>query len=195
MARAYDNARRAQVAAETGERIAAATEALLQEGPIAAVTLRSVSDRAGVTVQTVLRHTGSREGCIEAAARRISERIDAQRGQPTPGNVAAAIDRLLEHYETDGRLVLNLLSQERADARAAAAVAEGRARHRAWVAGVFDPRLAEGHGDDTLDALVAATDLYVWKLLRLDLGRSLEASRRVINRLVEAILESQCPPS
>jgi hypothetical protein len=39
---------------------------------------------------------------------------------------------------------------------------------------------------------VAATDLYVWKLLRLDLGRSVASTEAVIARLVRATLEAPC---
>jgi AcrR family transcriptional regulator len=190
MARAYDNSRRAQAAAETNERIALATEALLHEGPLPAVTLQAIAERAGVTVQTVLRKMGSREGCIEAAGERIGARIDAQRGASTPGDVAAAIDGLLLHYETDGRLVLNLLSQEASHPFAQAAVREGRAQHRAWVVRCFAPCRPGGLGEADTDALVVATDLYVWKLLRLDLGRSRDATRAAMLNLVHLILEA-----
>lgn len=189
MARAYDNTRRAQAAAETAERIAVATEALLNEGPVAGVTLQAIAERAGVTVQTVLRKMGSRDGCIHAAAARIGARIDAQRGAALPGDVEGAIDGLLLHYETDGRLVLNLLSQEAVDPFAQEAVRQGRAQHRAWVARCFGPCRSGELDEVTLDALVAATDLYVWKLFRLDLGRSLAQTRALVLRLVRLVLE------
>lgn len=191
MTRAYDNSRRTHAAAETNERILLATEALLNEVPLASVTLQAVADRAGVTVQTVLRKMGSREGCVFAAAERIAARIDAQRGSPPPGDVAAALDALLLHYETDGRLVLNLLSQESSHPFAREAVRRGRAQHRAWVEHCFAPCHPAGLGEADVDALVVASDLYVWKLLRLDLGRSPEATRATMLGLVHLILEAQ----
>lgn len=202
MTRAYDMTLRAKLAAETNERIVAATETLLAEGPLAGVTLKAIAQRAGVTVQTVLRHMGSRDGCIEAVGRRIAERVEAQRGRSEPGDVAAAIADLVEHYEAEGRLVLNLLAQEGgADPLARRAADEGRAFHRAWVRRCFAPQLAERDAAaldeapalarERLDALVAATDLYVWKLLRLDLGRSREATEGVLRRLVTAALEAR----
>lgn len=187
MTRPYDNRRRAQAAAATSERIVAATEHLLAEGSYAELTLVAIAARAGVTAQTVLRKMGSREGCIAAAGARFLARVESQRGQSAPGNVAAALDGLLSHYESDGRLVLNLLAQEPRDAGAREAVASGRAYHEAWVRRCFAPFLAERPG--LFDSLLVATDLYTWKRLRLDLGRSAADTRVVVEALVHAILE------
>lgn len=190
MPRAYDNTRRARAAARTTERIVAATEALLADGPIGDVTLPAIAAGAEVTVQTVLRHMGSRDGCIAAVAERVGARIDAQRGGTEPGDVDAAIAALIAHYEAEGRLVLNLLAQEGSGEAVPREAAEaGRAYHRAWVERCFGPW---PHGPDPqqLDALVAATDLYVWKLLRLDLGRTREATEAVVARLVRSVLEA-----
>ena len=206
MTRSYDMSLRSRLAAETTERIVDAVEALLAEGPLVGVTLKAIAARSRVTVQTVLRHMGSRDGCIEAVGRRIGERIEHQRGRSAPGDVDGAIDDLVAHYEAEGRLVLNLLAQEHGDDPLAhQAVEAGRSYHRAWVRRCFMPRrtAASGPGGtdtplehdedeaerERVDALVAATDLYVWKLLRLDLGRSREATGAVLRRLVRAVLE------
>ena len=195
MTRRYDMTLRAQLAADTAERIIDAAEGLLAEGPLASVTLKAIAARADVTVQTVLRHMGSRDGCLEAVGRRIAARVEDQRGRSQPGDVDAAITDLVAHYEAEGRLVLNLLAQEGGTEPLARRAAEsGRAFHRAWVRRCFAPWLDEGDAEagevaERTDALVAATDLYVWKLLRLDLGRSREATEAVVNRLVRAVLE------
>jgi len=189
MVRTYDMSRRSAAAEQTSERIMAATETLVAGGPMSAITLTSIADGAGVTVQTVLRHMGSRDGCIAAVGRRVGERIAQQRGHTEPGDVGAALAELIAHYEAEGRLVLNLLGQEWAgDAEATQAVADGRAFHRAWVRRSFGPLLPP---DDevAVDALVAATDIYVWKLLRLDLGRSPTTTQAVMTRLVRTALE------
>jgi AcrR family transcriptional regulator len=196
--RSYDMTRRAQLAAETSERIVDATEALLAEGPLAGVTLGAIAGRAGVTTQTVLRHMGSRDGCLEAVGRRLTARVEEQRGSTTPGDVPGAVQDLVAHYEAEGRLVLNLLTAADAvDPFAERAAEAGRAYHRAWVERCFAPALARCDADasERLDALVAATDLYVWKLLRLDLGRSRASTEAVVRRLVRAVLEEACAES
>lgn len=186
--RTYDMSRRAAAATDTARRITDATEELLASGPTSDVTLQAIAQGAGVTVQTVLRHMGSRDGCLEAVGARVQARVDDQRGQGEPGDVDAALSGLLDHYEAEGRLVLNLLHQESgSNPVARQAVAEGRAYHRAWVLRCFGPLLPDRR-QGTVDALVAATDIYVWKLLRLDLGRSAAATRAVMNRTVHALL-------
>jgi len=182
--RAYDSTRRAADAARTTERILDAAERLFGVGP---VTLQDIADGAGVTVQTVLRHVGSRQGCLDAVRDRMMARVDAQRGHTPPGDVDAGLTALLGHYEAEGRLVLALLAHEGDDPVAQHAVEFGRGYHRDWVIRCFalDPS-----DEVRVDALVAATDLYVWKLLRLDLGRSPEAVRVVLERLVRAVLEA-----
>jgi AcrR family transcriptional regulator len=191
VARTYDMTNRSRQAAETTERIAASTEALIGEISMSDITLQAIADRAGVTVQTVLRHMGSRDGCFEAVGRRVRARVDEQRGQTEPGDVDGAIVSLLAHYEAEGRLVLTLLAQEDAGDSAAQEAAEsGRTYHRAWIERCFGPALPRTDRA-TIDALVAATDLYVWKLLRLDLQRSPTATQAVVTRLVRAVLETR----
>jgi AcrR family transcriptional regulator len=190
MTRTYDMSTRARAAAATKERIVAAAEALLATTPVADVTLQAIAGRAGVTVQTLLRHLGSREGCFAAVGERIGARVEAQRGHTAPGDVDGAISALIAHYEAEGRLVLNLLAQEGgADPVPRRAAEAGRAYHRAWVQRCFGPWAVESDPELT-DALVAATDLYVWKLLRLDLGRSAAATGAIVARLVRATLEA-----
>ncbi len=189
MARVYDNTQRALRAADTTQAIVSATEALVLSRPLSEVTLPAIGAGAGVTVQTVLRHMGSREGCIEALAERVRARVEAQRSTTVPGDVEAALAELLHHYELEGRLVLRLLAEEGRDALASRAVDEGRAFHRAWVVRCFGPRLRDVQAS-TVDALVGATDLYLWKLFRLDLGRSEGETKLLITRLVRGVLES-----
>ncbi len=191
MARTYDMTRRARAAAETADRIVTTAESLLATLPVHEITLQDIADGAGVTVQTVLRHMGTREGVFAAVGERIGARVAAQRGHATPGDVAGAIALLVAHYEDEGRLVLNLLAQEAsADPVPREAAEAGRAYHRAWVQRLIEPLVSQPNAE-LLDALVAATDLYVWKLLRLDLGRSTAATEAVMARLVRAALEER----
>ncbi len=190
MTRSYDMTVRGRRAARTTERIVTATEALLREGPLGEVTLEAVARGAGVSVQTVLRHMGSRQGCLEAVGARVRARVQEQRSRAGPGDVRGALMELVAHYEAEGRLVLHLLAQEGVEPFARGAAATGRDYHRAWVRRCLG-NSADPPDPETLDALVAATDLYVWKLLRLDLARSPGEVTRVMIRLVQGILEPQ----
>lgn len=190
MSRTYDMTKRSNAVAKTKERIVAATEMLLTNGSLTDLTLQAIADSAGVTVQTVLRHMGSREGCLAEVAKVVSERVDSQRGRTEPGDVDAAISSVLDHYEAESGLVLNLIEQAgTGEAFATQAVESGRMYHRNWVKRCFGPLVPELKPEIT-DALVAATDIYTWKLLHLDMGRSKKAARAVMNRLVRGILEA-----
>lgn len=190
MTRSYDMANRAVSASETSERIIATTEELLGSVSVADITLPAIAEGAGVTVQTVLRHMGSRDGCFDAVRQRVYARVDAQLGHTSPGDVDAAVSDLVAHYESEGRTVLGLLAQESGgDPFVRETVEVGRAYHRAWIEHCFGPVLTQP-STKAVDALVAATDLYVWKLLRLDLGRSVRDTESVIFHLVKSILEA-----
>lgn len=174
--RSYDSPKRASSAAETGRRILQATEDLFMEGPLADVTLKAVASRAGVTVQTVIRRFGDREGLINATAESASARVMSQRDAAPAGNVPAAIGNLLDHYETTGALALKLLEEERASPVLAGITDGGRRLHRQWCERVFAPFLEDrfppggADRDRRLAQFVALCDVYTWKLLRLDAG-------------------------
>lgn len=194
--RGYRMAARAQAAARTADDILRATAELWRERSIDEVTLADIAERAGVSVRTVIRRFGSREGVIAACIEADAAGIDAERGQAAPGDVDGALDILLAHYERDGDAVLRTLALEDRVAEAKAIVTAGRALHRAWCARVFAPYLPppedEGYGT-RLDALVAATDLYAWKLLRRDLRRSAGETARVVRALVDGLLSRPHP--
>ena len=180
--------KRSEKASQTTEKIIAATELLLTDKPLEKISLKAIAMESGVTVQTVLRHMNSREGCIYAVAERVSARVEKQRGGPA-GNIDNAIESLIEHYEHDGKLVLNLLTQERSEESFASDFTkEGRIYHRQWVERCFGQYLS-GNQTEVIDALVVATDIYTWKLLRLELDRPLNTTKNIITEMVKKILE------
>jgi AcrR family transcriptional regulator len=189
--RGYRMAARAQAAAQTGHDILGATAALWRERPLEEITLAAIAERAGVSVRTVIRRFGSREGVIAACIEADAAGIMAARGQAAAGDVDGALSVLLAHYERDGDAVLRTLAVEETVPEARAIIQAGRAGHREWCARVFGPHLpspADGAYGMRLDAFVAATDLYAWKLLRRDLGRSPDETARVIRALVDGLI-------
>jgi AcrR family transcriptional regulator len=195
--RPYRMAARAVAAARTADAILGAAAALWRELPVDQITLEVIAARAGVSVRTVIRRFGSRAGLMAALIEVEGARIAAERGEAPVGDVAGALDVLLGHYERDGVAVLRTLALEEGVPEAKTIVELGRAEHRAWCARVFAPRLKEEPAparQRRLDALVAATDLYVWKLLRLDLTRPLAEAKQVMLMLVEGVLAGYAPP-
>ncbi len=154
-----------------------------------AVTLGPVAERAGVTVKTILRHFGSRDALIEAAWSRVYHEAVAERAA-LPGDREASLRALIAHYERRGPMALGVLAEENEDPRAQRMCDAGRIAHRAWVEEVFGSCLPE-HGDDRcrlIDGLVVATDVYSWKLLRMDRGLSVDGVHDRMLLMTEAIL-------
>ena len=88
-------------------------------------------------------------------------------------------------------IMLNLLAQERKeDAFITAMLRKGRTYHREWVQRCLISQQDRRSVTD-IDALVLATDIYAWKLLRLDLGRSARSVVVVMSRVVNSILEAE----
>lgn len=191
--RRYRQTARAAAARQTGRRVLEAALALWRERPFDDVTLQAIAARAGVSVQTVIRRFGSKEGVIEACIEADIGGFQAERDRAAAGDVEGALDALLAHYERDGDVVFRTLALEERVPAAAALVANGRRVHRAWCARVFAPALPPPQTPEyeaRLDAFVAATDLYLWRLLRRDLGRSPEATRAAMLALLRGLTPS-----
>lgn len=180
--RTYEMRSRAASAEGTRDEIIAATIGIAYELERVDFPLQQVADRARRSVQTILRHFGSRDALIEAAIQRGAAEVAAERRAPS-GDPAEALDLLVEHYELRGRFVLRLLAM--GDEHGAETVTgPGRLLHRAWVEEVF------GTGEALVDMLVVATDVYAWKLLRLDRGLGTATVRDRMGSMVDALLLS-----
>jgi len=172
--RSYDMGTRQQTKTATRDVIIrAAIDTFMAERSFA-ITLPSVAERAQVTVKTVLRHFGSRDSLIDAAWAQAYDEAMTER-VPPQGDPEAALKVLIAHYERRGGVVLAMLADE-TDPRAARMNNAGRLAHREWVEQVFTDRLPATDVGRTrlVDVLVVATDVYAWKLLRLDRGLSVE---------------------
>lgn len=183
---------RARSVEETGERILDSARERFSRLVFDEVTLNDIADDAGVTVQTVIRRFGSKEELFTTLAERESERILAER-EPLEGEdvtLDSAVSTLVAHYERDGETVLNLLGQESRFPLVAEVVAIGRDMHEKWVRKHCRPVLAGSSGADRkrrLEAAIAATDLYTWKLLRLDRGLGREEVEKTMMVLLEGL--------
>jgi AcrR family transcriptional regulator len=186
--RPYSMQTRARQAEATRQRILDATRDLFEAGS-SGFTLESVADAAGVSVQTVLRAFGSKEALVVAAVGTF------RGGRSRPVERAAspeqAVTRLFDDYEGIGDRVIRMLSEEHQLAGFAEVAAIGRANHRWWVQQSFGAQLrqhAAGERERALTALLAATDVYVWKVLRRDLRLDRPAAEAAMVRLVRGAL-------
>lgn len=160
---------RAVAAAHTGERILDAAAAVFWDRPSDQISLDQVAERAGVTVQTVIRRFGSKESLLIAAAKRETEQVATLRREAEPGNIEAGLRLLVDHYELTGDRVIRMLAEEQRAPGLQKLADLGRDMHRRWCARMFADALTGRTGVDhqrRLAQFVAVCDVYTWKLLR-----------------------------
>ncbi len=152
------------------------------------IILADVAARARVTVQTVLRHFGSRQRLFEQAQARRIARVRVERAAPV-GDAASAVRTIVAFYDRLGEWSLRLQAQEHSDELSRRTVELGRRVHREWVEEVFAPQLV-GRRDrkELVDLLVVATDVLTWKILRRDGGMDRSTTCKRMLRLVRAVL-------
>jgi AcrR family transcriptional regulator len=182
-------AARAEAAAATGERLLAAAWRHFATRPYEEVRLREVAAEAGVTAQTLHARFGSKEELFIAAYAWFGWQEKIRRAEARVGCVREAIEVLFDSYEAHGRAILRMLSQEERIPTVHQMTEAGRAYHREWVETTFAPLLRGLRGatrERRLTVLVIATDLLVWKLLRLDMRLQREQAERVVAEMVQA---------
>jgi AcrR family transcriptional regulator len=185
--RPYRMSMRAQAAAATGERLLDAAWRHFSERPYEDVVLRDIAAEAGVTQQTLHAHFRSKEELFSAAFLRWGQHETVQRDTAPVGRVPEAIAVLFERYETQGAAVLRLLSQEERIPAVCRMTEAGRAYHRQWVARTFAPQLRGLRGgarERQLTAMVLATDLLAWKLLRRDMRLERAEAEAIVAEMV-----------
>ena len=190
--RSYRQTARAVAAESLRQRVVAAFRDLLLRRWIDEITLDEAAASAGTTRQTVIRLFGGKDGLLEAVT-------DLVRAEATPrtamlGDVSerAALETLIAHYEASGDMVVRFLAQEERHPALAPLLAQGRREHRTWVAERFGSAgngLNAAERDEQITRLVVATDVYTWKLLRRDFGKSQDDVRRLMSAMISKELE------
>jgi AcrR family transcriptional regulator len=187
---------RAAGAAATGERILDAAVAAFWERPADQVSLDNVARQAGVSVQTVIRRFGGRDGLVAAAIERESQRIQAERDPAAVDDATGAVRQLVTHYEAMGDRVLAMLAEEVRNPTLRDVAGSGRRFHRAWCEAVFAATLAglaSPARERRLAQLVAVCDVYTWKLLRRDAGLGRQETELALLELLEPLLLEPLP--
>ncbi|GAC1382222.1 MAG: hypothetical protein NVSMB48_12080 [Marmoricola sp.] len=185
--RSYTMTARADAVAATRLRIIEALFELGRDRMFPDISLEDVAAQADVSVQTILRHFQSRAGLTAATMDHAIARVTEERSTPV-GDVDAAVEAIVAHYEDRGQTALLMLAQETSSPQVAELTRRGRTMHRKWVAEVFAPYV--GARDPLIDLLIVATDVYTWKLLRLDNGYSRPRTTQLIRHMVTSLLEA-----
>jgi AcrR family transcriptional regulator len=194
--RAYTQRARAESSEATARRIVEAFVDRLLEQWLDEITLDNIAAEAGVTVQTVVRRFGSKEGLLVEAVKTIGAQINAQRAAP-PGDIDRLVKNLFGDYERTGDSVIRLLSLEGRHPGLKEVLDFGRGEHRGWVSRAFEPSLSllePSARKSALDALIVVSDVYSWKLLRRDMRRSVGVAEATMKSLIHGIIAEFTKP-
>lgn len=189
--RTYHMGARAEKAAQTGRRIVEVFLDRLLNLWYDEITLQDVASQAGVTVQTILRRFDGKEALLGEAVKLLGEQINRRRSAPG-GDLEQLVRHLVQDYESVGDAVIRLLAMELRYPALEPVLAHGRREHRRWVGHIFQDalaRLPQTHRALALEALIVQTDVYTWKLLRRDMGHSVEHTQTQMVRLLRAVLQ------
>lgn len=188
--------KRAKQVEEVHERIRVAARRRFMQAYYEDVTLDEIAGDASVSVQTVLRHFGSKEGLLDSLAAKMEEAITAGRDRVLPDDPEAAARYIVEEYDEMGDAMLIVNFQEDRIEAVGRVVRRGRTYHHEWVRRIFSSFL-DGLNEDTRRRmharLVVALDVYTWKLLRRDIGLSQEEAVTAMTEMLEAVLHPQKP--
>jgi AcrR family transcriptional regulator len=192
--RPYRMGARAKSTEATRAKILDAVEATFDELFYDEITLEAIAARAGVSVQTILRHFESKDNLFVASYLHTGEKMGADRGPPPTGDPKAIVGDLVDHYERFGDRILWMLAQEEREPILKNLADLGRLFHLQWCRQAFAPSLAGLRGktrERRLAQFVAGTDLYTWKLLRRDRELSREQTKLAMRELLEPLMGQQ----
>jgi AcrR family transcriptional regulator len=189
----HQDARAAAVKANERAVLGAAVGRLRSAKRLAAVTLEDIAADAGVTVRTILRQYGSKDGIMEAAFLEVGRQIEASRPETEPGDVEGALKALLTQYEAEGDLNARVVAEEHEIPILHRLLEFARKSHRKWLTDVFGPllgHLPQEKRQQRITALYAATEVQLWKVLRRDLHQSAEQTAEIFHQLVRGVLNA-----
>ncbi len=190
--RAYNSVARADSAAQTTQDILKAAADIIRTLPINEITLEEIALRANVTVRTVLRKFGSKEGVYEGVQKHDALGMQSARNQVAVGDVEQAISVLLSDYEVNGDLAIRVLAVEADYDVFHRILTFAREWHRDWCARIFAPYMPKPSNPDyetRLLSFIAATEMYLWKLLRRDLKKSIEETHETFRLLIYGLIK------
>lgn len=198
--RSYKQVARAKAQEQTRETLLQAATEEVEQDSWSQASLESVAGRAGVSKQTVLRHFGSKQGLLDAVISRTGSIMVKERNQAPIGDIPGAVANLMRHYERYGDIVVRLLPYRDAVVRVMGsesrnslvrAVDHGSEVHEQWVLRTFAPQLSDldpRTRERRLAQLVAICDVYVWKILRRDIGLERAHVEEAVVEMIERLV-------
>jgi AcrR family transcriptional regulator len=192
--RPYKQVARAQAQERTrDDLIDAATEEFFK-GHWMKASLESLSAKAGVTKQTLLRHFGSKDGLLMQALMRGAAAVRDQRWSAPTDDVAGAVDNVLDHYEAWGERSMSIGAWQSGPTFLALASQAARQFHYEWVEHAFGrwlENLSEEARTRRRAALIVLCDVQTWWILSHDLGLPRLEVHAILTDLIERLIAEQ----
>lgn len=192
--RPYNQVARARAQQRTRDALLDAAGREFFAGRWEQASLESMASSAGVTKQTLLRHFGSKEGLLEQAALRGYGRVRDQRWAAPRGDIAGAVDNLVDHYQEFGERALRIGAAGGGGEVMAEVGRKARQLHYDWVEHAFGLSLDRFPGKDRARrraALIALCDVHTWWLLSYDLGLARAEVRATLIQAIGSLIEEE----
>lgn len=189
--RPYKKVARAKAQERTQDALIAAATDEFFEGNWLQASLESLSAKAGVTKQTLLRHFGSKDGLLMQALIRGATQVRDQRWSAPTGDVAGAVENLLDHYEAWGERSIRIGEWQRGPAMLGMLSRGARQVHYEWVEYAFAPWLQdveEPVRTRRRAALIALCDVQTWWIMSHDLGLERSEIHATLTHAIERLL-------
>jgi AcrR family transcriptional regulator len=192
--RPYRQVARAQAQQGTRDALIAAAQSEFFAGRWEEASLEAIAASAGVTKQTLLRHFGSKDVLLGRALERGYSEVRDQRFSAPVGDVAGAVDNLVEHYERWGERAIRIDAVDGLGEVAAGLGRRARELHYDWVEHAFGSSLGRLSAEDRerrRAALIALCDVHTWWLLSHDLGLPRVEVRATLIDAIESLIAEE----
>ena len=192
--REYKQVERAKAQERTREALIAAATDEFFEGNWLKTSLDSLSRRAGVTRQTLLRHFGSKDGLLMQSLMRGASQVRDQRWSTPTTDISGAVENVIEHYEEWGERSVRIGAWQRGPTVLALFANAARQIHYDWVEHAFAQWL-ELLDDETRARrqaiLIVLCDVQTWWVLSNDLGLPRREVHAILTDQIERALEEK----
>lgn len=189
--RSYKKVARAEKQERTQEALIEAATDEFFEGDWLKSSLQSLSAKAGVTKQTLLRNFGSKDGLLVQALMRGATQIRDQRWSAPPGDIPGVVENLLDHYDVWGERSIRIGEWQRGPTMLGMLSRGARQVHYEWVAYAFAPWLKDAEEPARTRrraALIALCDVQTWWIFSHDLGLERAEIHATLTDAIERLL-------
>lgn len=194
--RKYDSSKRKAQAEARRTQIMRCAARMLADATNDEFRLEDVAQAAGVSVQTILRAFGSKDGLVVATLEtEAPDGVDFSAfANIQADDLETFVRTVFSVYDKIGDLVIRALAEEHRSPVFHKSLDVGRAYHVEWVSQVFAPYLDRRPPKERIvlfRALMAATDIYIWKILRRDEALSLEETIAAVAFTLKSLIQEK----